>query len=93
MDNLNNEDRFVEVTNDDGTTQTLMITTVFKSDEYGKEYIVLEDVEEDESGEVAYYPYTFEAENEDDGKLTPVTNQEELEMIDGVVEAITDIEE
>ncbi|MGR3742081.1 DUF1292 domain-containing protein [Companilactobacillus sp. DQM5] len=87
------EDRFVEVTNDDGTTQTLKITTVFNSEEFGKEYIILEDMEENEDGEVFYYPYSFEAEDEDEGKLTPVESEEELEMIDGVVEAITDIEE
>lgn len=92
---MNNEDenRFVEVTNDDGTTQTLKITTVFKSDEFNKEYIILEDLEPNDEGEVFYYPYSFEAENDDDGQLTPVEDEEELDMIDGVIEAITDIDE
>ncbi|GKQ42098.1 hypothetical protein RD055328_00210 [Companilactobacillus sp. RD055328] len=88
------EDRFVEVTNDDGTVQTLKILTIIpKSEEFNKEYIILEDMEANEDGVVGYYPYSFEAENEDDGNLTPVETEEELAMIDGVVDAIDDIDE
>lgn len=88
------EDRFVEVTNEDGTTQTLRILTIIPaSEEFNKEYIILEDMEENENGEVGYYPYSFEANSEEDGNLTPVETEEELAMIDGVVDALADIEE
>ncbi|MDO1605907.1 DUF1292 domain-containing protein [Lactobacillus sp. YT155] len=91
---MTEEDRFVEVTNEDGTTQTLKITTVIPaSEKFDKEFIILEDMEENEDGEIYYYPYSFEAENEDNGKLIPVEDEEELEMIDGVIEAITEIDD
>lgn len=66
------------VTDEDGNEKRMVILFTFDSDDYGKQYVVFQDPDGDES-EIYASAYT------DDGELTPIDTDEEWDMVQEVI--------
>lgn len=66
------------VTGEDGQEKRMVILFTFDSDDYGKQYVVFQDPEGDES-DIYASSYT------DEGELTPIESDEEWDMVQEVI--------
>ena len=84
-DNLTKENKNIfQMTNDQGESVECEVILTIDSDEYGKSYIVYTDHTMDENGNINTYASIYDPK----GKilaLTPVTTDEEWDMIESVL--------
>jgi len=85
MADVQNEEIFI-LTDDEGNEQTYVEIFSFKSEDYGKSYIVLApDVHTGE--DVNVIPYIYNPDNEDE-PLQPIETQEEFDMVEEVMNTL-----
>ncbi|MGL4818421.1 MAG: DUF1292 domain-containing protein [Bacilli bacterium] len=90
-----NEDQIV-IFDEDGNEELYNVYHSFYSEEHGKAYVVVYPASADENGEeeIELSAFAFVAnEDDDNGQLLPIETDEEWEMVEGVIEALEDIEE
>ena len=84
FNNLDDEDMFVTLDLDDGSSMECQILTIFEAD--GRDYIALLPVDEDEQpnedGEVFIYRYSEDAENIEDDEEYEVVSDRFDELLD-----------
>ncbi len=66
------------VTDENGVEKRMVILFTFDSDDYGKQYVVFQDPDGEES-EIFASAYT------DDGELVPIDSDEEWDMVQEVI--------
>lgn len=76
-----NDDK-ISIVSEDGTEKEYAILLTFKSDEYNKDYVVFF-----EEGTEELFVSSYLADTDDGGKLEDITNDDEWQMIEEVIEA------
>ncbi len=76
-----NDDK-ISIISEDGIEKEYAILLTFKSDEYGKDYVVFF-----EEGTDELFVSSYQADSDDGGKLEDITNDDEWQMIEEVIEA------
>ena len=74
------------VVDEDGSEKRMTILFTFENEQYGRQYVVLEDPQDD-SGQV------FASAFDDEGSLLPLESEEEWAMVEEVIGAFAEDED
>ena len=74
------------VVDEDGSEKRMTILFTFENEQYGRQYVVFEDPQDD-SGQV------FASAFDDEGSLLPLESEEELAMVEEVIGAFAEDED
>lgn len=86
---MEDQREYMTIVNENGSEELLEIVFTFTLEQYSKDYVVCskEVTEEDGQDVTELYLFSYTEQNDDEGELTPVTDETELKYCNEVIDS------